>query len=74
MTNIRAQEMLKWLNQNIQTLRQNYCNQYIAYNAKGVLAHDQDLDHVTLFRTKRFCRGNPLWLPFKSEIKTLFRQ
>ena len=38
--------MLKWLNQNLMSLRQNYCNQYIAYNAKGVLAHDQDLDHV----------------------------
>jgi len=46
MTNIREQKMLKWLNQNLMSLRQNYCHQYIAYNAKGVLAHDQDLDHV----------------------------
>lgn len=46
MTNIREQKMLKWLNQNIHALRQNYCNQYIAYNAKGVIAHAQDLDYV----------------------------
>jgi len=44
MTNIQEQKMLNWLNQNIPFLRQNYCNQYIAYNAKGVLA--QDLDDV----------------------------
>ena len=44
MTNLQEQKMLNWLNQNIPFLRQNYCNQYIAYNAKGVLA--QDLDDV----------------------------
>ena len=37
---------LAWLNQNIQNLRQNYYNQYIAYNADGLIAHDQDLDQV----------------------------
>jgi hypothetical protein len=39
-------EMLKWLHQNRAFLQQKYCNQYIAYNAKGVLAFDQELDHV----------------------------
>jgi len=46
MTNIREQKNLEWLNRNIQTLRKNYSNQYIAYNAKGVIAHAQDLDQV----------------------------
>ncbi len=39
-------EMLKWFYQNRTLLQQKYCNQYIAYNAKGVLAHDQKLDQV----------------------------
>jgi len=39
-------EMLKWFNKNRTLLQQKYCNQYIAYNAKGVLAHDQKLEHV----------------------------
>jgi hypothetical protein len=39
-------EMLKWFHQNRSILQQKYCNQYIAYNAKGVLAHDQRLEQV----------------------------
>jgi len=46
MTKICEPKNLESLNQNIQTLRQNYYNQYIAYNAKGVIAHIQDLDQV----------------------------
>lgn len=34
-----SQQMLKWLNQNRQMLLDLYKNQYIAYNANGLIAH-----------------------------------
>jgi hypothetical protein len=38
-------EMLKWLNQNRQELKQ-YAHQYIAYNAKGTIANSENLREV----------------------------
>jgi hypothetical protein len=40
------QKMLTWFYKNRTLLQQKYCNQYIAYNANGVLAHDQKLEPV----------------------------
>ena len=38
-------EMLKWLNQNRQQLK-NYAHQYIAYNANGTIANSENLREV----------------------------
>lgn len=46
MTSPDTQAMLKWLNQNRRMLRQSYPNQYVAYNAKGMIAHDESLEVV----------------------------
>jgi hypothetical protein len=35
----QAQEMLRWLNKNRDTVLDLYKNQYTAYNEKGVIAH-----------------------------------
>ncbi|MFE1745639.1 DUF5678 domain-containing protein [Coleofasciculus sp. H7-2] len=40
-----SREMLKWLNRNRQQLK-NYDHQYIAYNAKGIIAHGENLREV----------------------------
>jgi Family of unknown function (DUF5678)/Aspartyl protease len=39
-------EMLKWLNQNRQMLLDLYKNQYVAYNANGIIAHSENLREV----------------------------
>ncbi|MEH2298206.1 MAG: retropepsin-like domain-containing protein [Nostoc sp.] len=41
-----SQQMLKWLNQNRQMLLDLYKNQYIAYNANGLIAHSENLREV----------------------------
>jgi len=46
MTSPDTQAMLKWLNQNRRMLRQSYPNQYVAYNAEGMIAHDESLEVV----------------------------
>ncbi len=38
--------MLQWLNRNRQILLNSYKNQYIAYNANGLLAHSENLQQV----------------------------
>ena len=38
-------EMLQWLNRNEQQIRQ-YGHQYVAYNAKGIIAHGENLRQV----------------------------
>jgi hypothetical protein len=38
-----SREMLKWLNQNRQMLLDLYKNQYVAYNANGLIAHSENL-------------------------------
>ena len=42
----QAQEMLRWLNKNRDTVLDLYKNQYIAYNEKGVIAHSENLQNV----------------------------
>ena len=42
----QAQEMLRWLNKNRDTVIDLYKNQYIAYNEKGVIAHGENLQNV----------------------------
>ncbi len=39
-------EMLKWLNRNRQMLLDLYKNQYVAYNANGLIAHSENLQEV----------------------------
>ncbi|MBE8967694.1 hypothetical protein IQ277_15970 [Nostocales cyanobacterium LEGE 12452] len=39
-------EILKWLNFNRQMLLDLYKNQYIAYNANGIIAHSENLREV----------------------------
>jgi dihydrodipicolinate synthase/N-acetylneuraminate lyase len=46
MTSPETQAMLKWLQQNRRMLRQSYPNQYVAYNAEGMIAHDENLEVV----------------------------
>ncbi|GAA6621148.1 DUF5678 domain-containing protein [Scytonema sp. NUACC26] len=41
-----SRQMLKWLNQNRQMLLDLYRNQYIAYNANGLIAHSENLREV----------------------------
>ncbi|MGF2036266.1 MAG: retropepsin-like domain-containing protein [Nostoc sp. CmiVER01] len=41
-----SQQILKWLNQNRQMLLDLYKNQYIAYNANGLIAHSENLREV----------------------------
>ena len=38
--------MLRWLNRNRRYLLANYKNQYVAYNANGIVAHSENLDEV----------------------------
>jgi hypothetical protein len=38
-----SREMLIWLNQNRQMLLDLYKNQYVAYNANGLIAHSENL-------------------------------
>lgn len=42
----QAQEMLRWLNKNRDTVLDLYKNQYIAYNEKWVIAHGENLQNV----------------------------
>ena len=42
----QAQEMLRWLNKNCETVLDLYKNQYIAYNEKVVIAHGENLQNV----------------------------
>lgn len=39
-------EILKWLNKNRQMLLDLYKNQYVAYNANGIIAHSENLREV----------------------------
>jgi hypothetical protein len=39
-------EILKWLNHNRQMLLDLYKNQYVAYNANGIIAHSENLREV----------------------------
>lgn len=41
-----SQQMLKWLNLNRKILLDLYRNQYIAYNANGLIAHSENLQEV----------------------------
>lgn len=41
-----SQQMLKWLNLNRQMLLDLYRNQYVAYNANGIIAHSENLREV----------------------------
>ena len=41
-----SREMLKWLNQNRQMLLDLYKNQYVAYNANGLIAHSENLHEL----------------------------
>ncbi|MCC5668691.1 retropepsin-like domain-containing protein [Nostoc sp. CHAB 5784] len=41
-----SKQMLKWLNQNRQMLLYLYKNQYVAYNANGLIAHSENLHEV----------------------------
>ncbi|MBP5973420.1 hypothetical protein HW132_11905 [Brasilonema sp. CT11] len=42
----QSREMLKWLNHNRQMLLDLYRNQYVAYNANGLIAHSENLREV----------------------------
>ena len=42
----KKQAMLQWLNRNRKHILPKYKNQYIAYNAKGMLAHSENLQEV----------------------------
>lgn len=42
----KTDEMFKWLNRNRQMLLDLYKNQYIAYNANGIIAHSENLREV----------------------------
>jgi hypothetical protein len=42
----QAQEMLRWLNKNRDTVLDLYKNQYIAYNEKGIITHGENLQNV----------------------------
>lgn len=39
-------EMLKWLNRNRRILIEQYCHQYVAYNANGIIAHGENLQEI----------------------------
>jgi Family of unknown function (DUF5678) len=39
-------EILRWLNKNRQNLLDLYKNQYVAYNANGIIAHSENLQEV----------------------------
>jgi hypothetical protein len=41
-----SREMLKWLNHKRQMLLDFYRNQYVAYNASGLIAHSENLREV----------------------------
>ncbi|WP_166482698.1 DUF5678 domain-containing protein [Scytonema sp. UIC 10036] len=41
-----SHQMLKWLNHNRQMLLELYRNQYVAYNANGLIAHSENLREV----------------------------
>ena len=41
-----SREMLKWLNRNRQMLLDSYKNQYVAYNANGLIAHSDNLCEI----------------------------
>lgn len=43
---IEDREMLKWLNRNRQMLLDLYKNQYVAYNANGLIAHSENLQEI----------------------------
>ncbi|MDZ8066599.1 MAG: DUF5678 domain-containing protein [Nostoc sp. DedQUE08] len=45
-TKRETDEMFKWLNRNRQMLLDLYKNQYIAYNANGIIAHSENLREV----------------------------
>ncbi|MDJ0536531.1 MAG: DUF5678 domain-containing protein [Xenococcaceae cyanobacterium MO_207.B15] len=38
--------MLQWLNRNRRRLLDSYKNQYVAYNANGLIAHSENLQEV----------------------------
>lgn len=38
--------MLQWLNRNRRSLLSKYKNQYIAYNANGLIAHSENLQEI----------------------------
>ncbi len=40
------EKILKWLHGARQLLQKEYCNQYIAYNAEGLVAHGHELHQV----------------------------
>ncbi|MEH2302391.1 MAG: DUF5678 domain-containing protein [Nostoc sp.] len=46
---IETDKILKWLNRNRQMLSDLYKNQYIAYNANGIIAHSENLREVLAF-------------------------
>lgn len=43
---IEDREMLKWLNRNREMLLDLYKNQYVAYNANGLIAHSENLQEI----------------------------
>ncbi|MDY6802874.1 MAG: DUF5678 domain-containing protein [Cyanobacteriota bacterium] len=45
-TKQQSQAMLKWLNQNLQILLDNYSASFIAYNENGVIASGKNLEKV----------------------------
>ncbi len=42
----QAQAILRWLNKNRESILDLYKDQYIAYNEKGIVAHDEKLETV----------------------------
>lgn len=45
----QSYELSKWLNSNHQMLLDNYRNQYIAFDPKGLIAHSNNLKEVLNF-------------------------
>ncbi|MDF5721736.1 MAG: DUF5678 domain-containing protein [Rhizonema sp. PD37] len=52
-----SREMLKWLNHNRQMLLDLYRNQYVAYNANGLIAHSENLREVILLIREKCITG-----------------
>ena len=45
-TQEETKAMLKWFNQNRRNLIERYRNQYVAYDANGIITHGENLEEV----------------------------
>ncbi len=59
-------QMLKWLNKNHRNLLERYKDEYVAYNAQGLIAHSENLQEVLLKANKLNQRYAIYLVPKKS--------